>query len=75
MTSNGVAGKIGRRIRTRREATGVSQSELQRLTGLATEVISRFENGHNAPSASTLMDLSRALRTSVGYLLGVESAQ
>jgi transcriptional regulator with XRE-family HTH domain len=67
-----IAAAIGVRIRARRAALALSQPGLHRATGLAPEVISRFENGHVTPSAATLMDLARAMDTSVAYLLGVE---
>ena len=52
---------IGERIRTIREAKGLSQGNIERRCGLLRCYISRVENGHTVPSLDTLEKFARAL--------------
>lgn len=52
---------IGARLRTLREAKGLTQGDTQGLTGLLRPHISRTENGHTTPSVETLEKWARAL--------------
>lgn len=45
---------IGQRLRDIREAKNLSQSDIERATGLVRPYISRVENGHTVPSIETL---------------------
>lgn len=58
---------IGKRLRTMREAKGLSQGDIERRSGLLRSYISRVEGGYTAPSLSTLEKFAKAL--------GVESYQ
>jgi len=52
---------IGQRLREIREAKGLSQVEISRVTGLVQPYVSRVENGHTVPGVETLEKWARAL--------------
>ena len=53
---------------------GLSQSELEDISGIPKARLSRYENGHVEPSIQTLARLSRALNVSEASLLGDQRA-
>jgi transcriptional regulator with XRE-family HTH domain len=55
-------------------AAGLSQSELEDISGIPKARLSRYENGHVEPSIQTLARLSRALNVSEASLLGDQRA-
>lgn len=70
---------LGERLRSRREALGLSQGELaDRITAQRRKrqrpvnriSMSLFENDKRIPSAASLVELADALQCSVDYLLG-----
>lgn len=61
---------FGTRLRESRLAAGLSQSELEELSGIPKARLSRYENGHVEPSIQTLARLARALNVSEASLLG-----
>ena len=65
---------FGVRLREARLAAGLSQSELEELSGIPKARLSRYENGHVEPSIQTLARLARALNVSEASLLGDERA-
>ncbi len=60
---------IGQRLRDIREAKNLSQSDIERATGLVRPYISRVENGHTVPSLETLEKWARALGMPLYQLL------
>ncbi len=52
---------IGKRLRSLREAKGLSQGDIERQSGLLRSYISRVEGGYTAPSISTLEKFAKAL--------------
>lgn len=52
---------IGKRIRTFREARGLSQGDVEKRSGLLRSYISRVEGGYTAPSLATLEKFAKAL--------------
>lgn len=55
---------FGEALREKRRAAGLSQRELARRAGLDFSYISKVENGrHPPPSAETVIELCRILRT------------
>ena len=60
---------FGQRLRATRLKAGYSQSDLEDLSGIPKARLSRYENGHVAPSIQTLERLSRALQVSEASLL------
>ena len=65
---------FGNRLREARVAAGLSQSELEEISGIPKARLSRYENGHVEPSIQTLARLSRALNVSEASLLGDQRA-
>ncbi len=65
---------FGQRLRTARVKAGYSQSDLEEISGIPKARLSRYENGHVAPSIQTLARLSRALKVSEASLLGDDRA-
>jgi transcriptional regulator with XRE-family HTH domain len=60
---------IGQRIRTLREAKGLSQGDVERRSGLLRSYISRVEGGYTAPSLATLEKFAKALEVEPYQLL------
>ena len=52
---------IGRQIRIYRKQLEITVSDLSKMTGLSTGMLSKIENGNTSPSLSTLQTLSNAL--------------
>jgi transcriptional regulator with XRE-family HTH domain len=65
---------FGQRLREARVNAGLSQSELEDISGIPKARLSRYENGHVEPSIQTLARLSRALNVSEASLLGDQRA-
>jgi transcriptional regulator with XRE-family HTH domain len=61
---------LGNRLREARVGAGLSQSELEELSGIPKARLSRYENGHVEPSIQTLSKLAKALNVSEASLLG-----
>ena len=67
--------EIGKRIRTLREAKGLSQGDIEKRSGLLRSYISRVEGGYTAPSLSTLEKFAKALEVETYQLLFRGSGQ
>jgi transcriptional regulator with XRE-family HTH domain len=65
---------FGQRLRETRMRAGYSQSDLEEISGIPKARLSRYENGHVAPSIQTLERLARALAVSEASLLGDDRA-
>ena len=65
---------FGQRLRETRIKAGFSQSDLEEISGIPKARLSRYENGHVAPSIQTLERLARALTVSEASLLGDDRA-
>lgn len=52
---------VGEKIRTLREANGVSLAQLEKRPRLSRSYVSRVENGHTVPSQSTLERFAKAI--------------
>jgi transcriptional regulator with XRE-family HTH domain len=65
---------FGNRLREARLAAGLSQSELEELSGIPKARLSRYENGHVEPSIQTLARLAKALNVSEASLLDDQRA-
>ncbi len=59
--------RIGERIRAIREARKLSQSGVEKRSGLLRAYVSRIENGHTEPSDETLEKLARAVAVLLYY--------
>lgn len=65
---------FGQRLRATRVHGGLSQSDLEDISGIPKARLSRYENGHVAPSIQTLERLAKALNVSEASLLGDQRA-
>lgn len=61
----------GDRIKSAREARGLTQKDLGDRVNLNDKQIWRYENGLNAPGADALTDIAKALEVSLDYLVGL----
>lgn len=60
---------IGERITRKREAAGLSQSELGRRLGISAQAVQKWESGRATPRNSKLSSIASILSTSVQFLL------
>ena len=58
---------VGRRVRSRRKAMGISQSQLAEGLGLTFQQVQKYENGANRISASKLYLIAKLLKVPIGY--------
>ena len=64
---------VGQRIRARRHALGISQTELGEAIGVKFQQIQKYETGANRVSASRLWDIAEALDVPVAFFFeGIE---
>lgn len=63
-TSNG----LGPRLRTAREASGITVRELARRAGVTASLISQVERGLAMPSVGTLLEIATTLHLDIGNL-------
>ncbi len=56
-----IRGSVGREIRARRKANGISQSSLARAAHVRVETVSRIENGYPNPTLGTIHQLLKAI--------------
>jgi transcriptional regulator with XRE-family HTH domain len=59
----------GARIREAREERGLSQEQVETLSGISQETLSRIENGHRDPRLDTLRKLAAGLSMDLPELL------
>lgn len=65
---------IGERLRSAREARGLTLDQLSALSGLSKAHLSRLESGDRHPSIAVLVDLASALGSRISSLLGEDIA-
>jgi transcriptional regulator with XRE-family HTH domain len=65
---------LGARIRIRRRALGLSQTDLARIVGVTFQQVQKYEHGANRIAASILVKIAAALDTSVAALVGEDGA-
>ena len=58
---------VGNRIRQRRTLLGLSQEKLAELLGLTFQQVQKYEKGMNRVGASRLWDISKVLKTPIGF--------
>lgn len=61
---------IGERIKFLREQNCYTQEKLEEITDIQKGTISKYENGHNSPSAENIEKIANAFNVSVDYLFG-----
>lgn len=60
---------IGQRIKERRKALNITQTQIQENTSISSGNLSCIENGKYLPSAIALMELSKILDCSIDWIL------
>lgn len=60
---------VARRLRSLREAKGLSQEKLGQILGMSQQAVAKWEKGINIPDANTLLKMSALYQVSVDYLL------
>ncbi|QEV98798.1 cupin domain-containing protein [Microbacterium caowuchunii] len=63
---------IGSRLRSAREARGISLRKVAQEVGVSASMLSQVETGKSQPSVATLYSLANVLAISVDQLLGLE---
>lgn len=66
---------IGLRIKEKRNAAGLTQSQLAELSGVAVITIRQYESNKRQPRADQLRAIASALGVTVDYLLDVKPAR
>jgi len=62
--------KLGQHIRAVREERGLTQQAVARSAGIATDMVSRLENGHyTSPGLRTLLRIAEGMGVSLALLL------
>ena len=64
---------LGRRIKNRRQALNLSQSDLAKQLSCTQAALSQYENGNREPGLNDLSNIARCLNTTTDYLLGLTS--
>ncbi len=62
-----VDGQVGRRVRERRKALGMSQDSLGNALGISFQQVQKYEVGTNRVAAGRLWDMAKVLEVDVGY--------
>lgn len=62
---------IGKRVRIRRKALGLTQEKLAEIVDVSTSFIGHIERGSRKLSVETLYDLCKALDVSADFLMGI----
>ena len=58
---------VGRRIRERRNALGMSGEKLADVLGISFQQVHKYETGTNRVAASRLWNIAKALEVDIGY--------
>lgn len=66
---------FGSRLRERREALGLKQSELGKLLGITGSAIGNYENGVSSPKADVLYRVFDVLKCDANYLFQDEMSE
>ncbi len=66
--------KLGKRIKERREAFGLSLGELSSAAGVSSSLLSQIEHMKASPSLNTLRAIANSLNTTIGVLVGEKEA-
>lgn len=62
---------LGRRVRARRKQLGLTGAHVEKLTAIGSATLSLIETGKQDPSLAQLRSLAKALKTTLGDLLGI----
>lgn len=65
---------VGRRVRDRRKALGITQERLGEQLGLTFQQVQKYERGVNRVSASKLFEIARVLQVPVNWFFEGDGA-
>ena len=65
--------RLGERIRSAREAAGMTQVDLARVSGIDNSSLSHYESGRRMPCPLTLSIIVRSLDVSAKHMLGLDA--
>jgi transcriptional regulator with XRE-family HTH domain len=65
--------EFGTRLRSLREALGLSQSQLATRCGLSLDSLQNWEQGRTEPRLSALIQLAKCLGVSLDLLAGIQA--
>jgi transcriptional regulator with XRE-family HTH domain len=60
---------LGQKIKQLRNEKGLSQSDLEKRSGVSSKLLSKYENGRIMPTADTLKKIAEGLDISADYLI------
>jgi transcriptional regulator with XRE-family HTH domain len=60
---------LGQKIKQLRDEKGLSQSDLEKRSGVSSKLLSKYENGRIMPTADTLKRIAEGLDISADYLI------
>ncbi len=66
---------LGERIKTCRQAAGISQEKVAELIGVSRQAVTKWETGQSAPSTENLFKLAEIFGTTVDLILAAEPAE
>ena len=64
---------LGQRIKTCRQAAGISQEKVAELVGVSRQAVTKWETGQSAPSTENLFKLAEIFGTTVDLILTAET--
>ena len=65
---------IGQRIKERRKALGLTQTDIHKVCGIGSGALSQIENGLRTPSAVIFYELSQVLKCDMNWLFTGKSS-
>ena len=68
-------GILGQRIKTCRQAAGISQEKVAELVGVSRQAVTKWETGQSAPSTENLFKLAEIFGTTVDLILTANPAE
>jgi transcriptional regulator with XRE-family HTH domain len=74
-SSNAIDAYVGRRLKQRREALGLSQEKLAQQLGISFQQVQKYERGFNRVGASRLFQIAEVMNVVTGYFFeGLETS-
>ena len=65
--------EFGNRLKSLREASNITKSQLGKMVGVSRQCVCNWENGNIRPSVDMLLKISKTFSVSTDYLFGFET--
>ena len=65
---------VGNNIKWARELAGLTQEQLAEIIGVSRTAVVRWESGETYPSIDHLIELTKVLKVSADFILGIREA-